>query len=66
MNAHVRQNPHEAMLSPSKVADYVLRLEAKLGRRIERATILPSGGIEVRMSGRDEPTNPADLVDMSE
>lgn len=66
MNAHVRPNPGDAMLSPSKVADYVLRLEAKLGRRIERATILPGGGIEVRMSASGEPTNPADLVDMSE
>ena len=66
MNAHVRSNPGEALLSPAKVADYVQRLEAKLGRQVERATILPGGGIEVRMSGRDVPANPADLVDMSE
>lgn len=66
MNAIVRQPPGEAMLSPSKVADYVQRLEAKLGRRIERATILPGGGIEVMMSGGQNTTNPADLVDMTE
>lgn len=66
MTAHTKQNPAASMLSPAKVADYVLRLETKLGRRIDRATILPTGGIEVRMSGQMETTNPADLVDMSE
>jgi len=54
------------MLSPAKVADYVQRLEARLGRRVECATILPGGGIEVRISGANAPANPADLVDMSE
>lgn len=64
MGAEIRKaNP---MLSPARVADYVLRLEAKLGRRIDKATILPGGGIEVRMAGIGEATNPADLVDMSE
>jgi len=66
MNAHVSPNHSEAMLSPSKVADYVLRLEVKLGRCVDRATILPGGGIEVRMSSSDKSTNPADLVDMTE
>lgn len=54
------------ILSPSRAALYVATLEQKLGRQIDRATILPNGGIEVRISGHDEPKNPADLVDMSE
>lgn len=66
MNAHVKPRPGEAILSPSKVALYVAALEQKLGRQIERATILPDGGIEVRIAGADHPSNPADLVDMSE
>ncbi len=66
MNATLRKQKTDAMLSPAKVADYVQRLEARLGRRVECATILPSGGIEVRIAGANAPTNPADLVDMSE
>ena len=66
MNATLRKQKNDTMLSPAKVADYVQRLEARLGRRVECATILPSGGIEVRIAGANAPTNPADLVDMSE
>ncbi|MCP4243109.1 MAG: hypothetical protein GY772_21355 [bacterium] len=66
MNAHVQPKPGEAILSPSKVALYVAALEQKLGRQIERATVLPDGGIEVRIAGEEHPSNPADLVDMSE
>lgn len=66
MTAHVNQNNHGVILSPSRVALYVSALEQKLGRHIDRATILPDGGIEVRIAGADKPTNPADLVDMSE
>lgn len=60
----------DGMLSPSKVADYVQRLEAKLGRIVDRAVILPDGGIEVCMQSVAQrgggSANPADLVDMSE
>lgn len=66
MNAMLRKQNNDSMLSPAKVADYVQRLEARLGRRVECATILPGGGIEVRIAGAAIPTNPADLVDMSE
>ncbi len=66
MNATLRKQKTATMLSPAKVADYVQRLEARLGRRVECATILPSGGIEVRIAGVTTPTNPADLVDMTE
>lgn len=66
MNAHVKPITTGTILSPSRVALYVSALELKLGRQIDRATILPDGGIEVRISGTDQPTNPADLVDMSE
>lgn len=66
MNAHTEPKPADPILSPSRVADYVMRLEAKLGRHVECATILPGGGIEVRMAGGGMPANPADLVDMSE
>ena len=65
MNAHVRQNGND-LLSPARVADYIHRIEARLGRRIEAATIMPDGGIEVRMADGDQPSNPADLVDMTE
>lgn len=58
--------PTEKMLSPTRAADYLTRFEAKLGRTIDKATILPNGGIEVMMSGTAEPSNPVDLVDMSE
>lgn len=66
MNAHAKPSSSGAILSPSRVAMYVSTLEQKLGRQIDRATILPDGGIEVRILGTDEPRNPADLVDMSE
>ena len=66
MNATLCNRKNDTMLSPAKVADYVQRLEARLGRRVECATILPSGGIEIRIAGAATPTNPADLVDMSE
>lgn len=67
MNAHTEPKPADALLTPAKVADYMLRLEAKTGRRVECLTILPGGGIEVRMAGGSvAPVNPADFVDMSE
>ena len=70
MNAHVKPKVDDSMMSPLKVAAYVSTLEQRLGRRIDRAVILPDGGIEVRIAGAgagaDQPSNPADLVDMSE
>jgi hypothetical protein len=66
MNAHVRTSDTGTILSPSRVAVYVSALEKKLGRRVDRATILPNGGIEVSLSVSTGPTNPADLVDMNE
>lgn len=56
----------KAILTPSRVALYVSSLEQKLGRQVDRATILPDGGIVVNISGEARPTNPADLVDMNE
>lgn len=66
MNAYVKLKPSESILSPSRVALYVVTMEQKLGRHIERAIVLPNGGIEVRIAGADHPNNPADSVDMSE
>lgn len=66
MNAHVRNNGDTTLLSPARLADYVLKLETRLGRQVDRATILPGGGIEVRIVGSSTPANPADLVDMNE
>ena len=66
MSEHIREHPKPAMLSPLRVADYVLRLEARLGRRVEHATVLPDGGIQVKMAAGGHSTNPADLVDMTE
>lgn len=66
MIAHVKLSSTGGILSPARVAMYVMALEQKLGRQIDRATILPNGGIEVKISGNDQTTNPADLVDMSE
>lgn len=66
MTAHTRNNPTDTMMSPSKAANYVAALEAKLGRRVERACILSDGGIDVQMATDGTPTDPAALVDMSE
>ncbi|MDJ0626864.1 MAG: hypothetical protein QNJ44_01280 [Rhodobacter sp.] len=66
MNAPVKHKQTEAILSPSRVALYIAAWEQKLGRRIDRATILPDGGIEVCIEGVGQQKNPADLVDMSE
>jgi hypothetical protein len=59
----------DGMLTPSKAADYIQKIETKLDRRVDRAVILPDGGIEVSLTGAqsgNETANPADLVDMSE
>ena len=66
MTKHIRENSKPSMMSPLRVADYVRRLESRLGRRVEHATVLPDGGIQVKMADGGHSTNPADLVDMTE
>lgn len=66
MSAHTRPNPLEGHMSPAKAANYILTLEAKLGRKIDRATIRTDGGIDLHMAGEKKTMNPADLVDMTE
>lgn len=66
MNARTPPPSIEGIWSPSRVASYVSSLEQKLGRQIVGATILPDGGLDVRIDGPEHSVNPADLVDMSE
>jgi len=66
MSAHARDI---TILTPSKVADFVHRLEWRMGRKVEAVTVsMCDGVIEIRMSGgsKTSSTNPADLVDMNE
>lgn len=66
MTAHTLPNPTDTMMTPARAASYIAALEARTGRTVERFTLLADGGLEFQLETGTGPSNPADLVDMSE